>query len=122
MPTIVGVGLSSSAKPDDMTEVLQFVRGLHVTALATLKGKEIHSLIIKAQHVLSVPVVTFEASELEKMVALIKNPSDRVFERMGCHSVAEAASLMACGKGARLIIEKKKFGGITIAVARQVRQ
>lgn len=122
MPTAVGIGVSSAAKADDLTKVLHFVRDLHVTALATLKGKEAHPLIVEAQHVLSVPLLTFDAGELEKMTAFTKNPSERVFDFIGCHSVAEAASLAACGKSARLIVEKKKFGGITIAVARQAGQ
>lgn len=122
MPIVIGIGMSSFATMTDMMNALSIVKDLNVTAMATLKKKETNPLLIEAQKILSVPLFGFTSSELDKMKGMLKNPSDHVFDHIGCHSVAEAACLKACGEGARLIIEKTKFGGMTIAVAQQEHQ
>jgi len=52
-------------------------------------------------------------------VAGVATPSrsERVFGLKGTGSVAEAAALVAAGRGARLVRPKEVIGGVTLAVA-----
>jgi cobalt-precorrin 5A hydrolase len=43
--------------------------------------------------------------------------SERVLALKGTGSVAEAAALVAAGRGARLVLPRQVIGGVTIAVA-----
>lgn len=117
MSIIIGMGVSSAAKIADVIAALKLLPDLNFTALATIKGKEQNSVLKSACHFLSVPLLSFTAEELEKMTPFLKNPSDIVFEHLNCHGVAEAAALAACGQGGKLLVEKTKVGGVTIAVA-----
>lgn len=117
MPVLVGIGISSSATTGDLEEALELLKKWNVVALSTLEGKESNELISSALKRLAVPLVTFSSEELETMTCFLKNPSDIVFQHTGCHGVAEAAALVASGKGGILLVEKTKIGGLTIAVA-----
>ena len=119
MPVLVGIGISSSATTGDLEEALELLKKWNVVALSTLDGKQSNRLILSALKRLAVPLVTFSSEELETMTCFLKNPSDIVFQYTGCHSVAEAAALVASGKGGILLVEKTKIGGLTIAVAGQ---
>ncbi|WP_422534863.1 cobalamin biosynthesis protein [Bartonella apis] len=119
MPVFVGIGISSSATTGDLEEALELLKKWNVVALSTLDGKQSNGLILSALKRLSVPLLTFSSEELETMTCFLKNPSDIVFQHTGCHGVAEAAALVASGKGGILLVEKTKIGGLTIAVAGQ---
>ena len=62
-------------------------------------------------------ISTFDAAVLEAETPRLKNPSDALFARIGCHGVAEAAALAAAGKEAVLIVEKTAGRKLTLAVA-----
>lgn len=119
MPVLVGIGISSSATTGDLEDALELLKKWNVVALSTLDGKQSNRLILSALKRLAVPLVTFSSEELETMTCFLKNPSDIVFQHTGCHGVAEAAALVASGKGGILLVEKTKIGGLTIAVAGQ---
>lgn len=59
-----------------------------------------------------IPIRFFPLAELEKIS--VPNPSGKVREKIGIGSVCEAAAKLA-GNG-KLVVEKQKFGNITIAV------
>lgn len=77
------------------------------------------------------PLRLFGARELEKLTPRLANPSERVFQEVGCHGVAEGAALaLADGRDmdgdkhrepASLLMEKRRAGPYTLAVAQAVR-
>ncbi len=67
---------------------------------------------------LDVPFRVFTAEELEAETARLANPSDVVFEEVGCHGVSEGAALAAAGPDAELVVEKVKTANTTCAIAR----
>ncbi|WP_371170364.1 precorrin-3B C(17)-methyltransferase [Aliiroseovarius sp. 2305UL8-7] len=67
---------------------------------------------------LGVPFRVFTAEELEAEAARLANPSDVVFEEVGCHGVSEGAALAAAGPDAELFVEKVKTANTTCAIAR----
>jgi cobalamin biosynthesis protein CbiG len=62
-------------------------------------------------------ISAFSPDVLEAETPRLKNPSEMLFARIGCHGVAEAAALAAAGKQAVLIVEKMSSGGVTVAIA-----
>lgn len=117
MSIVIGMGASSAAKIADVINAIKLLPDWNFTALATIKDKAQHPVFKSACRILSVPLVTYTAEELEQMTPFLKNPSDIVFQYLNCHGVAEAAALAAFGKGGKLLVEKTKVGGVTVAVA-----
>lgn len=74
------------------------------------------AMLALADH-LSVPLRFFDAVTLEKETPRLKNPSELVFARVGCHGVAEAAALAAAGPFAILVVPKLKSAFSTAAIA-----
>ncbi len=64
---------------------------------------------------LGVPLRIFTAEELEAQSDRLANPSDVVFEEVGCHGVAEGAALAI---GGDLVVEKTKTATTTCALTR----
>lgn len=67
----------------------------------------------------------FSSEKLSKV--LVPNPSNRVNQEIGTHSVAEASALLAAGEGGELLLEKNIFsskdnenGAVTIAIAKSL--
>ncbi|MHC5308092.1 cobalamin biosynthesis protein [Bartonella sp. LJL80] len=118
----IGIGVASHADKGDLIEALQILPDVDLTIIATRKGKETHPVLIYAQEVLGLPIVLFDVKHLEEMTPRLKNPSDSVFHAIGCHGVAEASALAACGHDGELIVEKTKFGGVTVAIAKSFSQ
>ncbi len=52
----------------------------------------------------------------------VEHPSEYAMKHLGIHSVSEAASLLAAGKGAALVTGKTVCGSVTVAVARQMKK
>ena len=67
---------------------------------------------------LGLPVRLFDAAALERETPRLANPSDVVFQEVGCHGVAEAAALAMAGETASLIVPKRKSANATVAIAR----
>ena len=65
-----------------------------------------------------VPARFFTATELEAEAGRLANPSNAVFEAVGCHGVAEGAALAAAGKDGTLVVEKTLSERATCALAR----
>ena len=120
----LGVGCergADAAEVIDLCETTLRDAGLAAGAVACvvsldLKSDEaaVHAL---ADH-LGVPARFFPAERLEAETPRLVNPSDVVFEEVGCHGVAEGAALATTGLGGELAVEKKKSVRATCAIAR----
>ena len=116
----VGVGCERGASAE---EVIALVRetlasaGLAeqaVAALCSIDVKMDEPAIHAAAATLGVPVRFFDAARLEEEAPRLANPSDIVFNEVGCHGVAEGAALAASSD--TLIVPKRKSARATCAV------
>ena len=96
-----------------------------IAGFATIDLKNNEKAIIEITKKNNIPIKFFTKDELSKIN--VPNPSNIVLNEIGTPSVAEAAALLAAGKGSKLIKEKKIFkdpnnsqgekGAVTIALA-----
>lgn len=114
---VLGIGVASNACIDDVESLLLHNEVKDLNAIATLLGKENHPVICYLRDRLCVSVMTFHSSQLEELTPRLKNPSQHIFNAIGCHSVAEASAIAACGEKAKLVLEKTVYGNVTIAIA-----
>ena len=68
-----------------------------------------------------IPFLTYSAEELRQVDGEF-TASDFVEKQVGVDNVCERAALKACGAGGELIVRKCAENGMTIAVARRVRE
>jgi cobalamin biosynthesis protein CbiG len=94
------------------------ISGAELAAVASIDSRAQEPAILAVAAHFSVPVVFFDAVRLEKETPRLRNPSEIVFARVGCHGVAEAAALAAIGEAAELVLGKIKSRHATAAVAR----
>ena len=120
----VGVGTERGAEPAELIGLVHDVlarHGLAEDAVATvasidLKGDE--PAVLAAADSFDVPLTLYDAATLEAEAPRLANPSDVVFNEVGCHGVAEGAALAAAGPDSELIVAKTKSKRATCAVAR----
>ena len=116
---VLGFGCSTDAEPADAVEVAQAaLREAALSAggvrlLATIDRRRSHPAALRLAEVLGARVVAFSPAELDAVP--VPNDSERVRQAVGTASVAEAAALLA--GGGRLVLEKRKGGSVTVAVA-----
>jgi cobalamin biosynthesis protein CbiG len=94
------------------------INGAELAAVASIDSRRQEAAILAVAAHFSVLAVFFDAARLEEETPRLKNPSEIVFARVGCHGVAEAAALAALGEDAELILGKIKSRHATAAVAR----
>ena len=119
---VIGIGVTEAALAREAVELVEKVlsgplEDARPVAIATIFGRAEHLAVQGVAGYLGVPVVVFDAARLERETPRLMNPSDSLFERIGCHGVAEAAALAAAGPSASLLVGKTKDGGVTLAVA-----
>ncbi|MBX9458936.1 MAG: cobalamin biosynthesis protein [Rhizobium sp.] len=119
---VIGIGVTEAALAREAVALVEKVLGgplkdARPVAIATIFGRAEHIAIQGVAGYLGVPVVVFDAARLEQETPRLHNPSVSLYERIGCHGVAEAAALAAAGPGAILLVGKTKVGGVTVAVA-----
>ena len=128
----LGVGCERGCSGEELIGLAEKVLGVDQAkageqgswALPSLGG--IFSLDLKADepavHALAdyfeVPVRFFSSEELEEETPRLQNPSVTVFHEVGCHGVAEAASLRAAGKSGQLLVPKLKSKRATCALSK----
>lgn len=120
----LGVGCARNADPDELWQNVS--KQLAAANIAPEAVACVTSLDLKADERamndlarrLDVPFRVFTAAELEAETARLANPSDVVFEEVGCHGVSEGAALAAAGPDAELVVPKVKTANTTCAVAR----
>ncbi|TCU12949.1 cobalamin biosynthesis protein [Rhizobium sullae] len=89
-----------------------------LAAIASIDGRAGEPAILEAARHFSLPMLFFSAARLEEETPRLKNPSDIVFARIGCHGVAESAALAGAGQVAELAVPKIKSAHATAAIAR----
>ncbi len=89
-----------------------------VACVASLELKADEAAVHAVAEGLGVPARFFTVAELEAETPRLANPSEVVFDAVGCHGVAEGAALAAAGPGGELVVEKTAGGRATCAVAR----
>lgn len=89
-----------------------------VAAIGSVDLKVDEPAVLAAARSLDLDARFFAVDELEAQASRLKNPSDIVFQEIGCHGVAEASALALAGPDAELIVEKQRIGKVTIAIAK----
>lgn len=120
----LGVGCARNADPEELWDNVSAqlsAAGIAPGAIACvtsldLKGDE--PAMNQLARRLGVPFRVFTAAELEAETARLVNPSDVVFDEVGCHGVSEGAALAAAGPDAELVVPKVKTANTTCAIAR----
>lgn len=120
---VLGVGVSASATPAEaiaLGEQAMALSGLTsdlLASVATIASRQHDPVVTALASHFRCDIRSFDAAALEAETPRLKNPSNALFARIGCHGVAEAAALAAAGKEAILIVEKMTGRGVTMAVA-----
>jgi len=120
----LGVGVERDGDPEELIALIRDTlasRGLSPLAVAgvfSIDVKADEPAVHAAAAALGVPARFFDAATLEAETPRLANPSDLVFEHVGCHGVSEGAALAAVGSGGLLVVPKTKSRGATCAVAR----
>lgn len=121
---VLGMGCERGAEPReaiDLAERLLAENDIAPGALACIASIDLkadEAAINGVADHFGVPARFFDAVTLEAETPLLENPSDVVFAEVGCHGVAEGASLAAVGGGGELIVPKQKSQRVTAALAR----
>ncbi len=88
-----------------------------ISCVGSLDLKADEPAMIEVAARLGVPFRVFAADELEALTNRLANPSDIVFQEVGCHGVSEAAALALAGPDGTLAVAKTKTGNATCAIA-----
>ncbi|WP_424944462.1 precorrin-3B C(17)-methyltransferase [Aliiroseovarius crassostreae] len=120
----LGVGCARNADPEELWQNVS--EQLTAANIAPEAIACVTSLDLKADELamtqlarrLGVPFRLFTAADLEAQTARLANPSDVVFDEVGCHGVSEGAALAAAGPDAELVVPKVKTANTTCAIAR----
>lgn len=120
---IVGVGCRKNTDTEKIVEAVQKTLQTHhlsldnVRLLATVDIKSKEPGIIEAADILGVPLKIISSEEIKTCAKEFKR-SDFVVNKIGLEGVSEPAALLG-GRKTQLIIEKTKYPGVTVAVARE---
>jgi len=107
----VGVGCRKGVDPQHFSA--EFLSAFHQKNLSPLAISGIYSIDIKRNEPaivdfcksMNIPFTVYSAEQLNKVA--VPNPSDKVFQTVGCYGIAEAAALYASGRN-ELLVEKQK--------------
>ena len=116
---VVGVGCSTGASAEEVRLLLDAAleeAGLaraSVGTVATIDRRAVHPAVTG----LGLPVRAYAPAELAGVE--VPHPSPVVAEAVGTPSVAEAAALLAAGRGGSLVVAKRTSPSATVAVARR---
>jgi cobalt-precorrin 5A hydrolase / precorrin-3B C17-methyltransferase len=121
---VMGIGCERGATPDEIlalaTKTLAETRlsASSIASIATIDLKEDENGILNLAATFDVPVRLCTAEQLEAETPRLANPSDVVFNAVGCHGVSEAAALAGVGASGNLIVTKQKSARATCAIAK----
>lgn len=123
------LGMGCERGVDAEEAIALVVDTLEKNNISPLQLAGVYSIDVKADeaalHAVSnhfdIPIGFFMAETLEAQTPRLKNPSDYVFNEVGCHGVAEGAALAAVGADGELIIPKIKSKRVTLAIAKMVK-
>jgi cobalt-precorrin 5A hydrolase len=121
---VLGMGCEKGAPVEDLLALAARAfeqAGLapgRLLALASIDGRAGEPALLAVAHRYDLPIRFYDAPTLERETPRLKNPSELVFARVGCHGVAEAAALAAAGPKGQLILPKIKSAFATAAIAK----
>ena len=120
---VVGVGCERHTTTEEIIELIQSVisqaelSDSAIAALVSVDLKMDEPAIIEAAAYFDLPLRFFDVKVLQDLTPRLSNPSEIVFQEIGCHGVAEAAALALAGEQSSLIVEKQKSKRATCAIA-----
>ncbi len=118
---VVGIGFRSAASLSSLQDALQKALGETdggaVDALVTEAAKARENVFRELAQVMRIPGMGVTQTDLAQM--LTPTQSQRIQDKFGTGSLAEAAALVAAGPGARLLAERvtSSDGMATAAIA-----
>jgi cobalt-precorrin 5A hydrolase/precorrin-3B C17-methyltransferase len=115
--TIKGASFDSLLKLVETTLKKNNLSKHSIALLATIDLKENEDAINQLAEFYNLPIIYYTKDDLNKVLSKIENPSQEVFDAVGCYSVSEASSILAAGDNSNLIVNKQKYNGTTCAVA-----
>ena len=119
----LGVGCERDCDPLELEELARKTienSGLSAHAVCCVVSIDVKMdelAVHKLAESFEVPARFFTAQELEKLSSFLPNPSNVVFNEVGCHGVSEGAALAAVGKGGKLLVEKTRSKHATCAIS-----
>ncbi len=122
----LGVGCERGTDPMELETLARTTLAAHglaassVACVVSLDLKEDEPAVAALAASLGVPARFFDALRLEAETPRLAHPSETVYRAVGCHGVAEAASLAAAGGAGVLVAPKHKSVRATCAIARGV--
>lgn len=124
-PTLaLGIGCERGADPAEVGALVDATladNGLAKSSIAVVVSLDL-KMDEPAVHAIAtscgVPARFFDAPALEAETPRLANPSDYVFQTVGCHGVAEGAALAAAGPQGTLVVPKTRSARATCAIAR----
>jgi cobalt-precorrin 5A hydrolase len=117
----VGVGARRSATEGDLRAAVEVALGMvgltppGVSTLATLDRRGADPAVRELASGYGWRLALFSAAELAARE--VPTPSSSVAAAVGTPSVAEAAALRAAGRGSTLLLPKRVFPAVTVAIA-----
>jgi precorrin-4 C11-methyltransferase len=135
----VGVGCNRGTPADEIVEaILDTLDGCHlaresVWSVATIEHKADEPGLLEACQLQGWPLRVFSREEISR-VENLPTPSPAAYRALGVRGVAEPAAMLAAGtdtfaslpgpgartgSAGRLLIEKRKYANVTVAVARR---
>ena len=118
---VAGIGASTAPPADEIADLLA-----EALAEAGLSRSSLHCVATIDRRAgepgitsLGLPVVSYSSDQLAHVD--VPNPSAVVQAAVGTASVAEAAALLAAGRGATLLVAKTASAHATVAIARSAR-
>ena len=113
----VGVGCERGTEPEELISLVRntlqenLIAPESVALVVSLDLKADEPAVHAAAERLNCPARFFDADSLEAQTSRLQNPSEIVFQEVGCHGVAEGSALAATGDSGILRVPKVKSNG-----------
>ena len=123
----LGVGCERDCNPDELKSLVEEtlnranISAKAISVVVSLDLKCDEPAVLELGKFLNRPVRFLDSKRLESETRRIRNPSEIVFQAVGCHGVAESAALAAAGQNSDLLIEKQKSKRATCAIGRSTK-
>ena len=120
---VIGIGCERGTEASEVLELAEKtlkdfeIPPTCVAGIASIDLKADETALHEAAKHFDVPIRFFDAETLEQETPRLANPSEVVFNEVGCHGVSEGAALAAAGSQADLVVPKVKSKRATIAIA-----
>ncbi len=120
---VIGIGCERGTDASEVIELTEKtlkefeIPPTCVAGIASIDLKADETALHEAAKHFGVPVRFFDPATLEKETPRLANPSEVVFNEVGCHGVSEGAALAAAGSQAELVVPKVKSKRATVAIA-----